>query len=497
VDVGLYGKLPSHGDFLRRRTSDAFVTAWDAWLQDCMAASRASLGDRWLDVYLTSPAWRFAAAAGACGPAPLIGLVVPSVDRVGRYFPLTIVAELPGHVLPVPAASAAGPFFARAERLVIDTLAADYVDFESFDRQLVALGDDLAAFSIPPRVTLEEGASTILGAPGATGCHLPIGSPEQLAPVFEQLLSQSLAGSYNPLALWWTEGSSMVEPSCLITSGLPDPDSFGALLEGSWGQHRWRSVRARVESGPEQGPALVEPPAPLRFRSAAGSDVGKVRAINQDSFIEHPDSGVWVVADGLGGHSDGETASRMVCDAFADFLQTASFEDTVAAACERLDAVNDQLVRAAARSLIGDRSLSTVVALLVRGDRCAILWAGDSRAYRLRSGRLEQLTRDHNLASSAASGAHHDPHAITRAVGAHPVLDLDVCREQVRPGDRFLLCSDGLTRAVPEAGIRAHLEERDVRSAVERLIAATLEAGAPDNVTALVVEAYADTSVLV
>ncbi len=93
LEVGFYGKLPSHGDFLRRRVSDAFVGVWDGWLQECLTASRASLGDRWLDIYLTSPVWRFACAAGVCGRSPVIGVMAPSVDRVGRYFPLTLVAE--------------------------------------------------------------------------------------------------------------------------------------------------------------------------------------------------------------------------------------------------------------------------------------------------------------------------------------------------------------------------------------------------------------------
>ena len=105
MQVGFYGKLPSHGDFLRRRVSDAFADAWDAWLRECLAASRTALGDRWLNVYLTSPAWRFVCAAGACGPMPVIGLVAPSVDQVGRYFPLTLVAELPSDVNLVTAAS--------------------------------------------------------------------------------------------------------------------------------------------------------------------------------------------------------------------------------------------------------------------------------------------------------------------------------------------------------------------------------------------------------
>lgn len=490
MEVGLYGKLPSHGDFLRRRTSDAFVGVWDAWLQECLAASRSALGDRWLDVYLTSPAWRFSAAAGACGAAPVVGMMAPSVDRVGRCFPLTLVAEVPARLDPIVAAAAAGQFFSHAERLVIETLEAEYVDFEGFDQRVIHLADDLAALGIPPDVVLQGDAAAVLGDPGEPGSHVPIGSSEQIASVFDQMLALCLSAAYDPLTLWWTEGSSIIEPSCLLARGLPQPRAFAALLDGSWPDHRWRSIPARVDRAyaPDGTEAMEE--RALRFRSAAASDVGKVRAINQDSFIESPESGLWAVADGVGGHSDGETASRMVCDALADFQQTGSFDDTITAARERMYAVNDQLVRAAARSLLGDRCGSTVVALLVRGSRCAVLWAGDSRAYRWRSGRLEQLTRDHSVAASGVAGG--DPHAITRAVGAQPRLDLDVCREQVRPGDRFLLCSDGLTRAVPEAQIRAYLEQPEVDAVVQGLVQATLDAGAPDNVTALVVEACSD-----
>ena len=95
MQTGFYGKLPSHGDFIRRRVSDAFVDAWDAWLRECIAASRAALGPRWLDVYLTSPAWRFACAAGACGHTPVIGVVAPSVDQVGHSVGLADLAASP------------------------------------------------------------------------------------------------------------------------------------------------------------------------------------------------------------------------------------------------------------------------------------------------------------------------------------------------------------------------------------------------------------------
>ena len=96
-----------------------------------------------------------------------------------------------------------------------------------------------------------------------------------LAPVFEQLLSQRLSSLYEPLVLWWTEGSSAVEPSCLIAKGLPHPNTFVALLDGAWAQYRWRPVPARVDTGATLE-MRVENGAPVGFRSAAASDVGLV-----------------------------------------------------------------------------------------------------------------------------------------------------------------------------------------------------------------------------
>jgi serine/threonine protein phosphatase PrpC len=212
-----------------------------------------------------------------------------------------------------------------------------------------------------------------------------------------------------------------------------------------------------------------------------------VRTNNEDGFVERSDAGIWVVADGMGGHSHGEVASRMVCDALSDFPLDGTFEEAVDAATKRVQDVNDHLVRSSMHAAPADRCGSTVVVLLVRGARSAVLWAGDSRVYRWRGGLLEQLTRDHSVAELEGTSP-LESSVITRAVGVEPDLQLDVYRDAVQPDDRFLLCSDGLTRVVPLPVISTWMQTSDIRTAVDGLIQATLDAGAPDNVTVLIAE---------
>ncbi|MEE2790915.1 MAG: type VI secretion system-associated protein TagF [Acidobacteriota bacterium] len=246
--VGLYGKLPSHGDFLRRRVADDFVTTWDAWLQASVAASRDALADRWTKVYLTSPAWRFAFGAGACGVAPVMGVMVPSVDRVGRHFPLTIVAELdfrPAGLMVTSVVEGAG-FFEEAERILVEMLATEHVDFEAFDERVATLSEELASIRRSPGLVLDGEAEALLDQDGSIGWHVPVGTLANLSVLFQQLLSQRLTSAYKPLGLWWTDGSTLVPPSCLVTSGLPRPEGFSALLDGIWTGGGWRSIRERV-----------------------------------------------------------------------------------------------------------------------------------------------------------------------------------------------------------------------------------------------------------
>jgi type VI secretion system ImpM family protein len=491
MDVGLYGKLPTHGDFLRRRVTDDFVAGWDPWLQHCIADSRAALGESWLETYLTSPVWRFALGPHVCGAAPVAGLLVPSVDRVGRYFPLTLVWSTPRDLSTLEIAVRFQGGFERAERLVLDTLALEQFEFADFDRRVMELADYFEVSNARGMLRLTTESATALSlAAGRPRC-IPVTAASALEAPAIQLYGCQLDAGAGALGLWWTDGSAAVGPSWLITPGLPDPPCYSAMLDGAWAAAGWDVAATEPQFDPTATIVREDVlPQPISVASAARTDQGPVRATNQDAFIERPDLNLWAVADGMGGLSDGELASRMVCDSLGDSPVAATLDEQIEVVVGQLREVNDYLRRAASRKVNPVQSGSTVVVLLIREKECAVLWAGDSRAYRLRDGLASQMTTDHSwVAQSGAEtlgGA--ESQAITRAVGAEDVLVPDIVRSDVRPHDRFMLCSDGIGRVLDVAAIGQILLTPDPSACCSLLIAQATAQGGTDNLTAVVVD---------
>jgi type VI secretion system protein ImpM len=319
------------------------------------------------------------------------------------------------------------------------------------------------------------------------------------------LLARSLQAEYEPITVWWTDGSAVIEPCCLLVRGMPAPDAFVSLLDGSWESGQWRCVRTTASAPPRAGTAMIarnlpdQPLLPAALRSAGLSDSG-TRASNQDAFLERTAIGLWALADGRGGLSRGELASRMACDVLANLTPSATLDATVEDVRRSLDDVNATLYRASQRPLDPEQSCCTVVVLTIRERRAAVLWAGDSRAYRLRAGSLELLTSDHReetgTPGSPAAGSNGESASppgetsttTTRAVGGTDALELDVRVEGLEPGDRFLLCSDGVTRALDDPTLaRLLAAERNPELCVRRLLFAAAQADY--NVTAIVIDA--------
>lgn len=235
----------------------------------------------------------------------------------------------------------------------------------------------------------------------------------------------------------------------------------------------------------------------IRWSSASRSHPGRVREVNEDACLEQPKCGAWAVADGMGGHSLGEFASRVAIKSLMNLPTTGSMEQRVDSATARLQEANRRLRAEAARRdvpVIG----TTIAALLAMDHRCACVWAGDSRVYLYRAGRLKQLTRDHSqieamrslhVGSADATLDRPPANVITRALGGDDTLELDHVVVDVVDGDVFLLCSDGLSNEVSEVAIEQALLPGSCRLVTDALVDMALERGGRDNITAVVVRA--------
>lgn len=228
---GFFGKVPEFSDFLSRRLPRSFLEPWDAWLQQGIVSSRERLGVSWLDTYLTSPLWRFLLAPGVCGPVAWAGVLMPSVDRVGRHFPLTVSADLPVDIglLPMLAETT---WFERLEQLALSSLDEPF-DLEAFDLQLQQLRPALTLSVLANKMkgTHNDTVSWCFGlAPGAS-----------VMQSFPAIAESLLDGWLERQTFWWTSGSEKVRPCMLTYRGLPNSAAFAALLDGNWARWGWAS----------------------------------------------------------------------------------------------------------------------------------------------------------------------------------------------------------------------------------------------------------------
>jgi type VI secretion system protein ImpM len=247
--VGYYGKLPSRGDFITQRLPATFVEPWDEWLQKSLVESKAALGEAWLDAYLSAPLWRFMLPAGVAGGNAMIGMMMASVDRAGRYFPLTLAASLPGD----PALAqcfACNGWFAQLEKAALHALD-EGVALEDFEAGVAALGGPPAS---PPPVSEDWGD-------GATHVSLARDELDPIAP-FAAFAAGSL---YDGRTVFWTSGSARVAPAALLLAGLPPAKRFAGMLDDTPGGTPAEAAQAGTEPDPAAASAAAAaalPPGP-------------------------------------------------------------------------------------------------------------------------------------------------------------------------------------------------------------------------------------------
>jgi len=227
------------------------------------------------------------------------------------------------------------------------------------------------------------------------------------------------------------------------------------------------------------------------------SDVGKKRSVNQDSIFSDDVQNIWVVADGMGGHRDGDKASQAIVKFFKDTEFSSVMSERVLQIEKNIRALNTELQNYSTNELNGQLIGSTIVVFTVCQGVCATIWAGDSRCYKVNNNNISQVSWDHSYVDELVRSGHMVAeeaatsklsNVITRAVGAHPELYFDHVFMSYSDDDTFLLCSDGLTNELSDKAINNHLSQFGCsQGSIDKLLGETLEHGARDNVSIIVV----------
>lgn len=230
--------------------------------------------------------------------------------------------------------------------------------------------------------------------------------------------------------------------------------------------------------------------------SAARSHPGLKRGLNEDAVFLSDDAGIWAVADGMGGHDGGEHASRLVVGHLGAIRSHADAHYMLRQLRDAIHAAHEQLRDEARARSVGTIG-STVVALMEMAGHCVFAWVGDSRGYLYDQGALARTTRDHSLVQDMVDAgeltpeeadAHPSSHVLTRAVGANESIEVDFRQVTLSRGNRCVLCSDGLTCCVTEEAIATTVRRFHRPGPIcDALLRQALDAGAPDNVSVVVV----------
>ena len=237
----------------------------------------------------------------------------------------------------------------------------------------------------------------------------------------------------------------------------------------------------------------------MKLAAAGLSDVGRERDHNEDSYAVESSAGLYVVADGMGGHQAGEVASALAIATVVDFVQAHRTGDQLAVLADAAREANKRVIDEGARNRRRKGMGSTLVGIIRDGDDMGIVHVGDSRCYRFRAGKLERMTRDHSLieelagddpVAHAALGGYSN--VITRAIGTAPDTEPETRREKLADGDVYLLCSDGLSGVVKDPDIAKIIARGgDLAERCRELVQAANEGGGPDNISTVLVRVEA------
>lgn len=224
MPCGLYGKLPMKRDFISVSTPQAFLERWEPWMQGGIAASRIALGTRWQDIFLCAPIWRFWLGVEICG-RPAMGSFMPSVDGVGRFYPLTAFAcGEPGSSFPTPQSDPQAAWFAAVETMLLDALDED----AAYDRVLETLS------SLPPPAPARPPGTEAAVRDLWDASLITVDTADCLDAAFASLLADREQRQQAAGCFFWTIGGEDFPPAAVFCTGLPDPNVLTTFLSGQF-----------------------------------------------------------------------------------------------------------------------------------------------------------------------------------------------------------------------------------------------------------------------
>lgn len=227
--TGLFGKLPAHGDFIYRDLPSTFINVWDQWLQGYVGSTQEQLGEAWLEIYMTSPIWRFAFTEGVIDNNAWAGIFLPSVDRVGRYFPFSIATRLPAQTNVTEFISTRLNWYQSMEdaalraldgQLKIDDLIEELNDSNPMKKATYIRGNGIES---PSKMVVQN-----------------VGSDHSATAILPFMLDACLASSLQTFSIWSTAGSSVINPCMFVSKGLPQLSGIAAMMDGNWAGWRWQ-----------------------------------------------------------------------------------------------------------------------------------------------------------------------------------------------------------------------------------------------------------------
>jgi type VI secretion system protein ImpM len=238
--IGLYGKLPAYGDFIIRDLNPAFIDIWDEWLQHFISVSKEQIGNDWLNIYLTSPIWKFALSAGVIDDKMWAGIMMPSVDKVGRYFPISLIQS-----------------FAAAHNPV-DFMASQQAWYDSIETQcLIALEGTIDADELMAKLSKIETiskeayqATHNIGEAGPMVMGLSMNESGPMSMAMPYLLNAALNTHLSSYSVWHTHGSELISPMMFCTQGLPPIRGIASMLDGRWQSRNWK-IPYNLKTAPE------------------------------------------------------------------------------------------------------------------------------------------------------------------------------------------------------------------------------------------------------